>query len=292
MGLKIATLNRGRDTHPGGDMVHLDSLSEALGRYGVTREHKGWHDDLSSYDLIHCHHINFDWSEANYMHALKFGKPIVLTTIFYDSESWLPFKQMKTLLLHAAAVVTYSLHEEAVIRMRTLFQGRVHVIPPGVGQEFFHPWTDQEREGVLTVAARSGDKGCAAVEAACRLLDIPYQQAIGVSRQDLPALYKKAKVFVNNSGHESFGLTILEGLVAGCRVLATSASWALEHFPGIMPIDPQSKEGLEAALWLAYKSDVWDYTPNQIAETMTWDEEARSMKSLYERVLDAHRTDN
>ncbi len=274
-------------------MVHLDSLTEAMNRRDdVVREHKGWHDDLSSYDLIHCHHVNFDWSLANFMHALKFGKPIVLTTIFYDSESWLPFKEMKTLLLHAAAVVTYSLHEEAVIRMRTHFQGRVDVITPGVGYEFFGGLGWTEREGVLTVAARSGDKGCAAVEAACRVLDLPYRQAMGVSREDLPAFYKKAKVFVNNSGHESFGLTILEGLAAGCRVLATSASWALEHFPGIMPIDPQSKEGLEAALWLAYKGEQWDYTPNQIARTMTWDEEANAMKCLYERVLDAHRTDN
>jgi glycosyltransferase involved in cell wall biosynthesis len=92
-------------------------------------------------------------------------------------------------------------------------------------------------------------------------------------------------VFINASGSERMGLTIIEGLASGCRVLATKYSRALEWFPGIVKVDPFDLADLRLKLELAYTSEKWDYTPNAAARRLTWGALAWQYKRLYEEVL-------
>lgn len=186
-------------------------------------------------------------------------------------------------------VVTYSEREMVEIFKLTGFKGAMRVIPPGVGMEFHHP-PDPDRKGVLAVTARAGgSKNPRKTLNACTQLNIPFKLATGVSREDLPAVYKEARVFVNTSEHESFGLVNLEALAAGCRCVVSKHCWCIEHFPGLMVVDPFNPREMEAVISHAYFSDKWDWSPNEKARTMTWDLEAERMKSLYEEVLGGHR---
>lgn len=284
--MRVAVLNRGRDAFPGGDLVHIDSLTEAMKPLGVDRVYQPSETLTGEFDLFHIHHVNLSWCRMNFEAIKRFPKiPYIVTTIFYPTENLgVSYREIREWLDGAAAVVAYSQREEREIRERTLFSGQVDAVPPGVGKEFLHNAHDgwsQSRSGVLTVAARSGDKNCNLVEDCCRNLGLPYKQAIGVPRSELPQWYREARVFVNASGHESFGLTILEALASDCRVLATKHSWGLEWLPGIMSIDPQDERSLERAIEYAYKTENWWYLPNLRARFMSWELEADRMLKVY-----------
>jgi glycosyltransferase involved in cell wall biosynthesis len=108
--------------------------------------------------------------------------------------------------------------------------------------------------------------------------------ANGESRETMAELYKQHKVFVNASASERFGLTILEGLAAGCRVLATIHSRGLEWLPGIQVIDPLNHEQMRSQVSKALLSERWNYEPNNIARKMTWEKAAEQYKEIYEQL--------
>lgn len=288
--MKVAVLNRGRDAFPGGDIVHLFNLSDALARIGIHRTYMPdrWSPtDLRAYDLVHVHHTNFTWSRQNFDGAIASGVPFVCTTIYYPTDKLgLDFAEQGHYLNQAHALITYTDAEATEVVTSTSYQGQLVVIPPGVDVELFAaPLIPTRRVGVLTVAARAGDKNCDKVEAACARLGLPYKQAIGLTPEQLATEYRVARVFVNASGHESFGLTILEALASGCRVLVNERLWACEWFPGIAAADTANEKELDSALASAYNATEWDWRPNAQARTMTWDLEAERMKTLYEKVL-------
>jgi len=141
--------------------------------------------------------------------------------------------------------------------LRTFYpelKARVEVIPHAVDAEFFRSRARGEDDGTLLfVGRRGGYKDFATfAQATARLLakypDLrvlcvgggplsveelaPYRERGLLSRvaqraaadEELPSLYRRARVFVFPSRYEGFGLPILEAFASGCPVVLARAS--------------------------------------------------------------------
>lgn len=285
--MKIGVLNRDPLAHPGGDVIHIQQLSKALRRRGVERTYlREWTpESLRAFDLVHIYHVNFGWSRINFEGVLKSGVPYIVTTIFYPTDKLgVGYREIQAWLEKARAVVSYSHAEALEIEQLTSFPSiLVTLIPPGASRDF-RAYFSLDRELVIADAARIGDKNTHLVERACRDLHLPFRLVQGLAYEDLPPIYKVGRVFVNASGSERFGLSIIQGLASGCRVLATKYSRGLEWFPGIEAIDPLG-EDLTPRIERAYHAEHWNWEPNRIARLLTWNRAAGEYRTLYERAL-------
>lgn len=302
--MKVAVLNRQRAAHPGGDLTQIDATIEALGALGITAEYapEGWTLDwLRGFDLAHIFHCNFGWSLYNYKRCKDAGMQYVITPIFYpDTTLGATRSEIREMLSWSARVLPHSRWERAEIS-RTIggdLPFHDELIPNGTGSEFY--WYDGQgsrlvsallqiapREGVLCVTARPGDKNSSVVELVCGGLGVPYRCATGLSRGELIAAYRAARVFVNASDSERMSLTIGEALCAGCRVVATDMNRGNEWYgPGLVT----TKIGnlaLSKAIRNAHEAqdNEWDYSPNRLARQITWGRVARMLVRVYEECV-------
>lgn len=293
--MRVAFLNRRRDTHPGGDLTQIDATMRALTARGVECEYapEGWSLDwLRTFDLAHVFHINFGWSTYNWSRCVEAGVRYVLTPIFYPSaELGADAHTMRGGLFHASYVTPNSAREyEELIAVlgiqpiETFDYPAALPIPNGTDRVFEGPMSAEGRQGVICVTPRDGDKNTGVVAAACHRLGLPYRCVSGIeSREELASVYRSALVFVNASESERMSLTTGEALVAGCRVIDTvhnrGGSWYGE---GLVRADPHR---LYSYLITAYHSADWDYSPNRAARRFTWDVVADQLMRVYRRVL-------
>jgi glycosyltransferase involved in cell wall biosynthesis len=102
-----------------------------------------------------------------------------------------------------------------------------------------------------------------------------------IDQSNLADYYASADLFVSPSRAEPFGITIVEALSAGTRVVA-SRSGAAEVLPGdcVVTVEPDSRsiaDGVERALDMETPIDY---------EDRTWEAVADEHVAFYERVLD------
>src|SRR5689334_11709572 len=209
--MRVAFLNRGREAHPGGDLVALDATMDALRRKGVEVEETGW--DVAAldgnFDLAHVFHCNFDWSKGNrdavYKSSQKWGGqlPYVLTPIFYPGlRSGITDVDLRCIVFDAALVLPFS-HREAREMRHELGFFPYEPIPNGTDPKFHCTTPASQREGVLCVSARGeSDKNVPLVRAACEKLGLPFTCATGIPHDEMPAVYARHRVFVNASDSE------------------------------------------------------------------------------------------
>jgi hypothetical protein len=298
--MRIAFLNRKRDTHVGGDITQIDATMQALTRRGIECHyaHEGWTIDwLRGFDLAHVFHINFSWSTYNWSRCVEARVPYVLTPIFYpDTALGADAETMRRGLYHASYVTPNS-HREyeellatlAIQPIETFDYPAALPIPNGTDRMFVGPCTAAGRAGVICVTPRAGDKNTAVVQHICASLGFPYRCVSGIGdREELAHVYRRARVFVNASLSERMSLTTGEALVAGCRVIDTvhnrGNSWYGE---GLAKVDPRDRSVLRAQLDVAYNvaDRDWDYSPNRAAQRLTWDVVADQLARVYRRVL-------
>ncbi len=295
MSLRVAFLNRGRETHPGGDVIALDATMEALRRKGVYCEETGW--DVKklthgNFDLAHICHSNFDWSYGNYCAVenargrLQQGLddlPYVLQPIFYPGlRAGITTEQLSEIVMSAKIVLPFSNREGEEMRSE-LGWFPYEAIPNGTDPSFHCHTPASEREGVLCVSARgSEDKGIPLVRAACERLGIPFTCVTGVPHDQLPAIYAKHRVFVNASDSERMSLTVGEALCAGCRVICHRGNRGNEWYPGIATfVDPPGIMSLEDWLDIAYDPTQSFFDTPESARELTWDYVAERLLEVY-----------
>lgn len=77
-----------------------------------------------------------------------------------------------------------------------------------------------------------------------------------VEEEDLPALYREARLFVMPSFYEGFGLPVLEAMACGVPVVCSNAS-SLPEVAGdaALLVDPTDEEGLTAAMRRALEDE-------------------------------------
>lgn len=296
--MKVAFLNRRRDTHPGGDLIEIDATMQALTTLGIECEYapEGWTLDwLRTFDLAHVFHLNFGWSTYNWTRCVDARVPYVLTPIFYPStDLGADAHTMRGGLFHAGYVTPNSAREyEELIAIlgiqpiETFDYPAALPIPNGTDRLFAGPMSDQGRRGVICVTPRDGDKNTGVVAEACHLLGLPYRCVSGIeSREELARVYRSALVFVNASESERMSLTTGEALVAGCRVIDTihnrGNSW---YGSGLVRVDPNRPQDVLGWINCAYQTGDWDYSPNRAAQRLTWDVVAEQLVRVYRRVL-------
>lgn len=297
--MRIAFLNRGREAHPGGDVIQLDATMAALRKLGVECDDVGWDvPRLREYDLCHMMHCQFSWSWGNFNAIKDAGKKYVLTPIYYPGCLFegITKDQLHEMLRDAELLLPFS-HEEVNDMLgylpTDLIGGHCRIIPNGTDLSFYRENGDPELDAngdVLCVSARGpSDKNIDQIRRACELAGLNFYCATAVLHADLPEVYAGYRIFVNASDSERMSLTIGEALCTGCRVLATKHNRGNEWYgPGLYTFDPQeSVETLAARIQAVDRlSDgQWDWSPNAKARLLTWDLVAAQLKSVYEQVL-------
>ncbi len=296
--MKICFLNRGRETHPGGDVIQLDATMAALRRAGVEVEETGWDVErmrAGRFDLAHVFHCNFDWSLGNVRAVQQAGLRYVLTPIYYPGPllSGITLDDLLDIISEATAILPFSRCEwdemgESFppLEGQSIMLPNIVVIPNGTDRSFHRISDPMLREGVLCVSARGeSDKGVPLVRSVCEALEIPFTCATGVPHADLPEIYKHRRVFVNASESERMSLTIGEALCANCRVLASTGNRGNEHYPKLVTFNPTNRLELSRLIHRAYYSPGWDTQPNHAARALTWDGVAERLIEVYKGVL-------
>lgn len=292
--MRICFLNRGRDAFPGGDCIALDATMDALRRRGHFVEETGWDRNRMKdgrFDIAHLQHCNFSWSYGNYEAVRDIGLSYVLTPVYYPGPllSGITREQMHEIITGAERVLPFSNMERAQIDWTdalqfTTLHEKCRIIPNGTDTAFHY--MGGARFGVVTVSARGdSDKNIETVRRACQRLGVELQVMTGISREQLARELRCFKVFVNASGSERMSLTIGEALCAGCRVLATRENWGNEYYQGLVTFDPRDETHMELLIKWALESPEWDYRPNAMARSMTWDWVAEKLEAVYKEVL-------
>lgn len=277
--MRIAVTNRDRDAFPGGDTVQIDALIKAINKIEgfYTDWPLGFKPDFSSYDLVHAYHLNFEWCHIMYNTIWEQNKPYIITSIFYPVDNLgSNFEKIKEYVDKSIFTVVQSRWEGyELLDLTHCNPNKILVIPNGVSEEFISNSLDN-RESVITVAIRDGDKNTEIVEKACKELNIPYKAIFDKPYRNMPDIYKSAKVFVNASGSERMSLTTHEALAANCRVISTRWNRGNEWFPELVLCDALNDyENLKEKIKEAYFSETWNYEPNEAARKLTWDETAK-----------------
>jgi glycosyltransferase involved in cell wall biosynthesis len=288
--MKVCFLNRNPTTHPGGDLIMLECLMNALRRIGVEcwNLYGEWSpESLHEYDVVHIQHCNLTWSKDNWWKTLASRRPYVVLPIFYPTGALgMSYSEMRTMFENASAVVPLSFAEAREIRTLTGYAGPFHVIPHGTEERFDWPNDRNPKLNPYVMCANArGDKGESLVEKVCQRLGLPFRYVRDIPHEKLHLVYRQANVFVHSSPDDRMSLTVGEALCSGCRVISSSRDRGNEWFPYIKTWDPDDESGLYEDIHDAWNSPEWNWRPNETARTMTWEKAALAWKRVYEGAI-------
>lgn len=293
--MKIGIANRDPKAYQGGDNIQIDYLCKALSFKGVDcHQPLAFKPNWSEFDVVHAYHLNFSWSNIIYENIWEQKKPYFITAIFYPTaELGSTSDQMMKYVNRSLFTVVHSTWEkEELLAVTGCNENKIRIIPNGVGSEFVGcpPNLDcdhGDREYVITVTARDGDKNSKIVKNICEELSIPYLNICNYSHDQMPEIYKSSKVFVNASESERMSLTTHEALAAYCKVISTEFNRGNEWFPCLITCNPTNYNDLKYKIKYAYQSSQWCYIPNEYAANLRWDVVAeRYLQCLKESQLE------
>lgn len=281
--MRVVFINRNPSTHQGGDLIMLDCLMAALRKLGVqcTNLYGEWGPEhLHQFDVVHLQHSNFTFTKEGWWKILASHRPYVVSPIFYPTDALgMNYDEMRSMFEQASAICPLSFKEAREITQLTGFSGPFHIIPHGTEERF--QFDGPDRQFVMCANAR-GQKGEGLVEKVCQRLNLPFRYVTGIPHKALHQVYRQAKVFVHSSPDDRMSLTVGEALCSGCRVISSDRDRGNEWFPGLKACNPESEEDLLQWIGMAWRSEKWDYSPNAVARTMSWDVAARKWLKAYE----------
>ena len=192
--------------------------------------------------------------------------PIAVDADLFDGVT--PFATPLPVILSAGRLDSYK-HVDTVIEAMTQLRGRAELVVCGSGPDATRLQGLIERHGVGTAVRWLG----------------------AVSEQDLRRWQRTASIAVGLSTHESFGLSLAEGAVAGASIVASDipAHREMAEAMGITArLVPTSASPFEVASVL---KDVLAAhgTRDPMTATRTWKHVARDTVQFYERALQSGR---
>lgn len=187
------------------------------------------------------------------------------------------------------------------------------VIPNGIDSSVFYPIPDLEKDDklILSAARIEGRKNQLNLIRALNdtsytllLTGLPapnqqryYEACKNIAAQNiifcgrvpvetLVAYYKKAKVHVLPSWHETCGLSSLEAAALGCNIVITEKGFTREYFGNdAFYCDPGNPESIFNAVEKAAKSDCPKELQQKILQHYTWQHAAASTLAAYQNIL-------
>ncbi len=102
----------------------------------------------------------------------------------------------------------------------------------------------------------------------------------------LISYYKKAKVHVLPSWHETCGLSTLEAAAMGCNVVITEKGFTREYFgDDAFYCDPASPQSIFEAVEQAAQTDFRKELQQKISLHYTWQQAAASTLKAYQNII-------
>ncbi|MBI4836202.1 MAG: glycosyltransferase family 4 protein [Candidatus Abawacabacteria bacterium] len=184
----------------------------------------------------------------------------------------------------SAVLQKYGIYEPYILYLGTI-EPRKNVACLVEAYEFLRQRTKLKHKLVI-----AGKKGWKYEPIIAKIMNSPFKEDIlvtdYVSREDMPALYTGAAVFVFPSIYEGFGLPLLEAMACGTACVSSNAS-SLPEVGGdaVLYFDPTKSEQLSVALQnvlsnQAIKSDLQKKALLQ-ATLFSWDEYAKKVMPLF-----------
>jgi len=108
-----------------------------------------------------------------------------------------------------------------------------------------------------------------------------------VPQQELPGLYRQAKVHVLPSWFETTGLSSLEAAAMGCNLVVTGKGDTREYFKdSAFYCEPDDVNSIRDAIQRAYAAPIYGDFREWVRENCTWKNAAAKTVGVYKRLLD------
>ena len=273
-------------------------------------------DTYDDYDIIHIFHLGHDFSYKFYLEAVRTGKPIVISPIYFPNQLN-PIQYRAEMAEYASAILYLSEGEQEevykIFAEHNELDKTAYIVPNGInpvfgeeGFEYIHP-NRPEEDYVLCVGRLDQRKNQVALARACMELDVPLLlvgepadditvrgcQAIAdewdglwwegpAEHTRLASAYRGAKVLACPSTLEMWPNVVAEGGLAGCNLVVSEGSMTFTDFDGVYTCD-QTIDSIKRAVRKAYSDD--KVSLKKQFEGFTWENTAKQLKEIYQEVL-------
>lgn len=307
--MKILLINRPKHVWTGGDYIKLEKVAEELVKLGVEV-------DISEtplispailmreYDIVHTWNFSMPWSKLAVWAGVKWGKKVVATMIYHDTEAYIPYNLQQVMMDHMNACI-YETETEVDRVKRNLKPKNTYVVPNGVDSWWFKeddtkvPFKDY----VLTVGRIEPNKGQYEVAQACKELGLKYIM-IGESVSDdyttlclaqgaimYPAMdqgklkrwYKNCIVYVQASANETWGMAVDEAGTQGVPIVI-STGFERQDIPDVVLCKHGNKLSIIDAIQQAVSQKRNERFKLQL-QKRNWKNCAEDYKKIYEQIL-------
>jgi glycosyltransferase involved in cell wall biosynthesis len=304
--MKILYCNRPKSAWNGGDYVQLEETANALRNLGVeidiSEDLVVSPETISKYDIVHLWNFSMPWTKYQLWVARKHKIPTVCSMIYHESDQWIPYSNQQIMLDELQCPIFQTKGEmERVKRHLTLDENKARFIQNGINP-YWKTISDRKVSMpgfVLTVGRIEPSKGQLDAAKACKELGYPYiiigeitdkqyacdcEEAGAIIKgfmtmEELKPWYYSAKVYIQPSKAETWGLCVDEAGSQGTPVVLTTMC-EREDYPFIR-CEYGNQESIKSGITKAWNMEK-DYT---FAETLkTWDEIALSVLEIYQNL--------
>jgi len=278
-GKKLALLNRNPKLWLGGDVIQMEEMGLELSKHFECTYIHNSHIDLAPYEYSILFHCNTDFALAHARNLKRHNKKYIVNAIFYPHTNTQAI--VNYICKNAEAIVFFSKREQEEFNKEIFVDKPQFIIPNGTSSRFYNKNVLETATGVISASPRN-DKGEDDIKEICKELKIPYIETKDIRHSDMPEHLKQAKVFVNGSKSERMSLSTAEALCAGLRVVDTKYNRGNEWYKGIVTVDTFDRDAVKSAIKKAYFDKDWDFTPNDEARKLKWEDVALKYKEILE----------
>lgn len=306
--MKVLFINRPKTSWLGGDYIQMEKTIDELRKLGVEIDISETPliapaIKMKEYDIIHLFNFSMKWSKLAIWAAGKWGRKIVVSMIYHESDDFVSYDHQQIMLDHVDRAIFLSKTEiDRVKRHLKIKKEQIQIIPNGIDEMFFMEMNKEKKDIVLTVGRIEESKGQLAVADACQQLGIQYicigqiieenyafqlreKSALiitSIAQNELIPYYAEAKVFALVSRAEIFPLTVMEAMAQGCNAILTSHSeWKPK---GVEICDFEDVEAIKRAIVISLKKP-YNIEGKELVKKMTWKKVGIRILNIYKKIL-------
>lgn len=300
---KILIQNRKENLWQGGDWLQMQQTATALENLGyevkVNTEQFASKEDIEWADVIHTFSFSFPWTKYQIYLARKYKKPVVCSMIYAETDEHIDYK-LQQIMLNELSCAIFQTEGELERAKRHLDTKKIPcvIVPNGID-----PWWFKKSKSillfqdfVLTVGRIEPIKGQLAVSRVCKELGIPYIM-IGeeknfeysrqcqengaiykphMDREQLKSYYRSAKVYIQPSKAETWGMCIDEAMSQGTPCILTDMCERNGDFIRCKFDDDLS---IEKAI-----KEAWEKPRVEAHNLLTWTEVGQVISEIYAKI--------